>query len=77
MPAPSNGNEEYAGMPGLPCTPQPTRTRRSENGELCMKPSSLMCQEAEMPGNDDHWWPVANFEEPSCRNAAVKKYLFL
>src|SRR5437868_15325632 len=64
-------------MPGLPCTPQPTRTRRSENGELRMKSSSLKCHDAERPGNNDHLWPTANLDEPSSRIEPVTKHLFL
>src|SRR6266480_1174493 len=72
-PAASSGKEEYAGIPGFPCTPQPRRRRKSENGELDMKFSSLMCQDAEMTGNLDHLWPAANLDEPSYRSAPVTK----
>src|SRR2546422_2437246 len=72
-PMPRSCCDEYAGMPGLPCKPQPTRRRRSETGELRMKSSSERCHEAEMPGNVDHLWPGANFDDPSRRNVPVTK----
>src|SRR5207253_8126430 len=76
-PMPRSCCDEYGAMPGLPCTPQPTRRRRSERGELRMKSSSERCHEAERPGNVDHLWPGANCDDPSKRNVPVTKYRFL
>src|SRR6266513_5083682 len=55
-------NEVYGSTLGLPCSPQPTRTLRSENGPFRKNDSCDRCQDAERPGNAAHLCPWANRE---------------
>src|SRR4029077_10131001 len=58
-------SDVYGSTLGLPCSPQPTRSLRSENGPFCKNDSLDRCHDPETPGNAAHLCPVANREEPS------------
>src|SRR5512135_2730449 len=58
-------NEVYGPTPGLPCSPHPSRTLKSENGVFCMNDSCFRFHDADSPGNAAHLCPTANLEEPS------------
>src|SRR6266446_3543897 len=58
-------SDVYGATLGLPCSPQPTRSLRSENGPFCKNDSLDRCHDPERPGNAAHLCPAANREEPS------------